>query len=57
MDHGDRGIGNGRPPVRMHAAGCWDKRTRCKPASADLARRGLAEGVQACPHCRPDAGS
>ncbi|MFJ3204790.1 DUF6233 domain-containing protein [Streptomyces sp. NPDC086989] len=23
--------------------------------SIDEARRALAEGVQACPHCRPDA--
>ncbi|MFE2554177.1 DUF6233 domain-containing protein [Streptomyces sp. NPDC059355] len=26
-----------------------------RPMSVDEARRALAEGVQACPHCRPDA--
>ncbi|MEU7066870.1 DUF6233 domain-containing protein [Streptomyces sp. NPDC046161] len=50
----EHGIGTGRPPVRVHVGGCWDTRTRCKPASADLARRALAEGVEACTHCRPD---
>ncbi|MFD8023831.1 DUF6233 domain-containing protein [Streptomyces lavendulae] len=50
----EHGIGTGRPPVRVHAGGCWDTRTRCKPATADQARRALAEGVSACPHCRPD---
>ncbi|WP_406179033.1 DUF6233 domain-containing protein [Streptomyces sp. NBC_01006] len=38
----------------MRAGGCWDTRTRCKPATTDHARRALAEGVPACPLCRPD---
>jgi hypothetical protein len=50
----EHGIGAGRPPVRVHLGDCWDTRTRCKPATADLARRALAEGVEACTHCRPD---
>lgn len=50
----EHGIGTGRPAVRVHTGECWDTRTRCKPASADTARRALAEGVSACPQCRPD---
>ncbi|MGE7390857.1 DUF6233 domain-containing protein [Streptomyces sp. NPDC004126] len=50
----EHGIRTGRPAVRVHVGGCWDTRTRCKPASADAARRALAEGIPACLHCRPD---
>ncbi|MGP3684131.1 DUF6233 domain-containing protein [Streptomyces sp. IBSNAI002] len=50
----EHGIGVGRAPVRVHAGGCWDTRSRCKPADRDTARRALAEGVEACTHCRPD---
>ncbi|MFF3652731.1 DUF6233 domain-containing protein [Streptomyces sp. NPDC002181] len=45
----------GRLPVRVHAGGCWDSSKRCVPATAEQARRLLAEGVSACPHCRPDS--
>ncbi|MFJ3176533.1 DUF6233 domain-containing protein [Streptomyces roseus] len=51
----ERGIGVGRLPVRVHAGGCWDARKRCTGISREEARRALVEGVQACPHCRPDA--
>ncbi|MER6781203.1 MULTISPECIES: DUF6233 domain-containing protein [unclassified Streptomyces] len=34
--------------------GCWDSRKRCTPISTDQARRALAEGIPACPHCRPE---
>ncbi|MFE5774002.1 DUF6233 domain-containing protein [Streptomyces sp. NPDC056485] len=50
----ERGIGAGRLPVRVHAGGCWDSRKRCTAITIDQARRALAEGIQACPHCRPD---
>ncbi|MFE1558893.1 DUF6233 domain-containing protein [Streptomyces sp. NPDC058734] len=50
----EHGIGTGRPAVRVHVGGCWDTRTRCKPATAEAARRALTEGVPACPQCRPD---
>lgn len=49
----EHGIGAGRPPVRVHVGDCWDTPTRCKPAAAEAARRALAEGVEACTHCRP----
>ncbi|MGO4456565.1 DUF6233 domain-containing protein [Streptomyces sp. M-16] len=48
------GIGAGRPAARVHVGSCWDTRTRCKAATADLARRALSEGVEARPACRPD---
>ncbi|MFJ3201040.1 DUF6233 domain-containing protein [Streptomyces sp. NPDC086989] len=50
----EHGIGVGAHPVRVHAGHCWDTRSRCHPASRDLARRALADGVEACTHCRPD---
>ncbi|MEW1639491.1 DUF6233 domain-containing protein [Streptomyces sp. NPDC093801] len=50
----EHGIGTGRQPVRVHVGDRWDTRTRCKSATADVARRALAEGVEACTHCRPD---
>ncbi|MFI1452189.1 DUF6233 domain-containing protein [Streptomyces roseus] len=51
----ERGIGVDRLPVRVHSGGCWDARKRCTGMIIDEARRALAEGVQGCPHCRPDA--
>ncbi|MBT1185189.1 hypothetical protein HET69_14500 [Streptomyces sp. CJ_13] len=50
----ERGIGVGRLPVRVHAGDCWDTRSRCAPAGADQIRALLAQGIPACPHCRPD---
>ncbi|MFI6148637.1 DUF6233 domain-containing protein [Streptomyces sp. NPDC051109] len=51
----ERGIGAGRLPVRVHSGTCWDTRKRCRATTMEEARRALAEGVAACPHCRPDA--
>ncbi|MFJ4777833.1 DUF6233 domain-containing protein [Streptomyces sp. NPDC088762] len=48
------GIGAGRPTARGSSAAAGDTRSRCKPATTDLARRPVADGVQACPACRPD---
>ncbi|MGP3683146.1 DUF6233 domain-containing protein [Streptomyces sp. IBSNAI002] len=50
----ERGIGVGRPAARVHVGGCWDSTKRCTPASAEQVRALLADGVPACPHCRPD---
>jgi hypothetical protein len=50
----EHGIGAGRHPVRVHVGDCWDTRNRCHPADRDAARRALADGVEACTHCRPD---
>ncbi|MEU9144022.1 DUF6233 domain-containing protein [Streptomyces sp. NPDC048349] len=38
----------------MPTGECWDTRSRCKPATTDAARPALAEGVRACPQCRPE---
>ncbi|MEU9234486.1 DUF6233 domain-containing protein [Streptomyces subrutilus] len=50
----ERGIGVGRPPARVHAGGCWDATKRCAPATAEQIRALLAQGIAACPQCRPD---
>ncbi|MFI5831111.1 DUF6233 domain-containing protein [Streptomyces sp. NPDC051578] len=51
----ERSIGAGRLPMRVHSGDCWDASKRCKSATADQVRRALVEGVQPCPHCRPDS--
>ncbi|WP_255306322.1 DUF6233 domain-containing protein [Streptomyces sp. Wb2n-11] len=33
---------------------CWDTGNRCVAAEPEQIRRLLAEGVPACPYCRPD---
>jgi hypothetical protein len=50
----EQGIGVGRTPVRVHVGDCWDAKKRCHPAAGEEARWALANGVEACPHCRPD---
>ncbi|MFJ9344803.1 DUF6233 domain-containing protein [Streptomyces sp. NPDC101733] len=50
----ERGIGAGRPPVRVHTGDCWDTRSRCAPATPEQIRTLLAQGVPGCIHCRPD---
>ncbi|MER6573828.1 DUF6233 domain-containing protein [Streptomyces sp. NPDC001093] len=37
------------------AGGCWNAGGRSKGVDRSTALRALAEGVAACPHCRPDA--
>ncbi|MFJ5548702.1 DUF6233 domain-containing protein [Streptomyces sp. NPDC093225] len=49
-----RGIGTGRPAIRLHVGGCWDTGKRSVPATAEQVRHLLAEDVPACPHCRLD---
>ncbi|MEU9087949.1 DUF6233 domain-containing protein [Streptomyces sp. NPDC048357] len=51
----ERGIGNGRPPARVHTGDCRDTGNRCVPADADQIRQLLTQGMPACIHCRPDA--
>ncbi|MET9760133.1 DUF6233 domain-containing protein [Streptomyces sp. NPDC006372] len=48
------GIGAGRPPVQVHAGDCYAAGNRRRPIYRDEARRPLASGLPACPHCRPD---
>ncbi|MFH8500552.1 DUF6233 domain-containing protein [Streptomyces coeruleorubidus] len=48
------GIGTGRPPVQVHAGDCYAAGNRRRPVDRDEARRLLASGLPACPHCQPD---
>ena len=48
------GLNRDSPAVYVHAAGCWNTGKRCKGVDRATALRALAEGVAACPHCRPD---
>nr|BFD88588.1 hypothetical protein StreXyl84_79890 [Streptomyces sp. Xyl84] len=43
------------PPLAVHVGGCHMAGKRRKPVSRDAALRALAEGVEACGHCRPDS--
>ncbi|MEV2255946.1 DUF6233 domain-containing protein [Streptomyces sp. NPDC050147] len=49
----EQGLG-GRVPVYVHRGDCHMAGKRSRGADRDQARRTLAEGVDACPHCRPD---
>ncbi|MCF4136473.1 DUF6233 domain-containing protein [Streptomyces sp. Tue 6430] len=40
--------------VYVHAGGCHMAGKRAKGVPRDVAVRALVEGVEACPHCRPD---
>lgn len=48
------GIGVGRPPIAVHAGGCYAAGNRRRTVGRDEARRLLAEGLRACTHCEPD---
>ncbi|MFF1604213.1 DUF6233 domain-containing protein [Streptomyces mirabilis] len=43
-----------RAAVYVHVGGCHMAGKRSKGAQRDQALRALADGVDACPHCRPD---
>ncbi|MEV5567924.1 DUF6233 domain-containing protein [Streptomyces sp. NPDC052196] len=49
----EQGIARGRV-VYVHQGWCTMAGTRSKAAEQDQALRALAEGVDPCPHCRPD---
>nr|WP_206326116.1 DUF6233 domain-containing protein [Streptomyces sp. N502] len=42
------------PPVYVHVGGCHMAGKRSKGVTRDAALRALTDGVDACPHCRPD---
>ncbi|MEU0691572.1 DUF6233 domain-containing protein [Streptomyces uncialis] len=48
------GIGAG-PPVYVHIGGCHMAGPRSRGVARDQAVRALVDGVEACPHCRPDS--
>ena len=45
---------NGRQAVYVHVGGCHMAGKRSRGVDRDQALRALAEGVDACSHCRPD---
>lgn len=51
----ERGLNRGSPPVAIHVGGCHMAGKRMRGVPRDVALRALAEGVEACGHCRPDA--
>ncbi|NED31138.1 DUF6233 domain-containing protein [Streptomyces sp. SID8499] len=51
----ERGLNRDSPPVAVHVGGCHMAGKRTKGIDRDTALRALAEGVQACGHCRPDS--
>ncbi|MFS4103733.1 DUF6233 domain-containing protein [Streptomyces sp. PD-S100-1] len=51
----ERGLNRDSPPVSVHVGGCHMAGKRIKGIDRDTALRALAEGVQACGHCRPDS--
>lgn len=48
------GIGQGSPPIEVHAGHCYAAGKRRRPIDRDQARTLLADGIRACSHCRPD---
>ncbi|MGW1891347.1 DUF6233 domain-containing protein [Streptomyces sp. NPDC002004] len=48
------GIGEHRHPVTVHVGGCHMAGDRIHGVPRDQAVRAIAEGVEACAHCRPD---
>ncbi|MFF5480834.1 DUF6233 domain-containing protein [Streptomyces sp. NPDC012935] len=48
------GIGDGRPPIEIHAGDCHMAGHRRRAVSREEARRLLAAGLRACIHCQPD---
>ncbi|WP_326779690.1 DUF6233 domain-containing protein [Streptomyces longwoodensis] len=48
------GLNRDAPPAYVHAGGCWNAAKRSRAVARDEALRALADGIAACPHCRPD---
>lgn len=49
----ETGIGNG-PPVYVHTGDCHMAGKRSRGIDRAAALRALTDGIDACPHCRPD---
>lgn len=49
------GIGRDRRPILVHVGGCHMAGKRARGVDRDQALRALADGVEACGHCRPDS--
>ncbi|MDP5317390.1 DUF6233 domain-containing protein [Streptomyces poriferorum] len=48
------GIGQGAPPVEVHAGHCYSVGKRNRGITREQALSLLAGGLRACVHCRPD---
>ncbi|MGW2692315.1 DUF6233 domain-containing protein [Streptomyces sp. NPDC001296] len=51
----EHGLNRDSPPIAVHTGDCHMMGKRRKGVPRDMALRALAEGVEACGHCRPDA--
>lgn len=51
----EQGLNRDAPAVYVHTGDCWNAAKRSRGVPRDVALRALAEGVAACPHCRPDS--
>jgi hypothetical protein len=51
----ERGLDGHSPAVYVHVGGCHMAGKRSRGVQRDQALRALAEGVDACTHCRPDS--
>ncbi|WOT40728.1 DUF6233 domain-containing protein [Streptomyces coeruleorubidus] len=49
------GLNRDNAPVYVHVGDCWNAGKRSRGVERDQALRALAEGVKACPQCRPDS--
>lgn len=51
----ENGLGRDTPPVYVHVGDCHMAGKRSRGVDRATAQRALTEGVDACPHCRPDS--
>ncbi|MGW0614786.1 DUF6233 domain-containing protein [Streptomyces sp. NPDC002788] len=51
----ERGLDRDSAPIYVHVGDCWNAGKRSRGVERDRALRALAEGVMACPQCRPDS--
>jgi hypothetical protein len=50
----EHGLTQQAPPVYVHAGGCHMAGKRSRGVARDQALRALSDGIDPCPHCRPD---
>ncbi|MGW0345918.1 DUF6233 domain-containing protein [Streptomyces anthocyanicus] len=51
----EQGLNKSSPPVYVHVGDCWNAGSRSKGIEREQARCAIAEGIRACPQCRPDS--
>jgi hypothetical protein len=50
----ERGLNRDAPATFLHVGACWNAGKRSRGIDRAAALQALADGVPACPHCRPD---